>query len=123
LDYLATNPDATIRVYASAMILQIHSDASYLSVYKARSRLGGLFELGYNHPNEDKLNGSILNVDSVIKNMVASTAESEVGACFQNSQTAAPLRITLMELGHKQSATPLRTEKSTVYGIFNETIK
>jgi hypothetical protein len=105
------------------MILHIHSDASYLSVSKARSRLGGLFYLGCNSPNEDKLNGSILNVDSVIKNVVASAAESEVGASFQNAQTAAPLRITLMELGHKQSATPLRMGNSTAYGILNETIK
>jgi hypothetical protein len=43
LDYLATHLDATIRYHASNMILNIHSDASYLSVSNARSRLGGLF--------------------------------------------------------------------------------
>jgi hypothetical protein len=43
LDYLASHPDATIRYHASGMILHIHSDASYLSVSNARSRLGGLF--------------------------------------------------------------------------------
>jgi hypothetical protein len=43
LDYLATHPDATIRYHASDMILHIHSNASYLSVSYARSRLGGLF--------------------------------------------------------------------------------
>jgi hypothetical protein len=69
-----THPDATIRFYASYMILHIHSDASYLSVSKVRSHLGGLFYLGYNSPNEDKLNGFILNVSSVIKNVVASAA-------------------------------------------------
>jgi hypothetical protein len=123
LDYLATHPDAKIRFHASDMILHIHSDTSYLSVSKAKSRLGGLFYLGYNPPNEDKLNGSILNMASVIKNVVASAAESEVGACFQNAQTAAPLRITLLELGHKQPATHLRTDNSTACGILNETIK
>jgi hypothetical protein len=46
LDYLATHPDATIRYHASDMILHIHSDASYLSVYNARSHLGGMFFLG-----------------------------------------------------------------------------
>jgi hypothetical protein len=50
LDYLATHPDATIRYHASNMILHIHSDASYLSVSNARSRLGGLFFLGNNPP-------------------------------------------------------------------------
>jgi hypothetical protein len=40
LYYLETHPDATIRYHASDMILHIHSNASYLSVSNARSRLG-----------------------------------------------------------------------------------
>jgi hypothetical protein len=91
LDYLATHPDAIIRYHASDMILHIHSDASHLSVSNARSRLGGLFFLGNKTPEQDKLNGSILNVASIIKNVVASAAESEVGACFHNAQSGAPL--------------------------------
>jgi hypothetical protein len=62
------------------MIFQIHSDASYLSVSNARSRLGGLFFLGKKSPKQYKLNGSILNIASIIKNGVASDAESGVGA-------------------------------------------
>jgi hypothetical protein len=50
LDYLATHPDAAIRYHASDMILQIHSDTSYLSISNARSRLGGLFFLGQQIP-------------------------------------------------------------------------
>jgi hypothetical protein len=80
LDYLATHHDATIRYHASDMILHIHSDASYLSVSHARSRLGGLFYCGDKPPKADKLNGSILNSSPVIKSVVASAAESEVGA-------------------------------------------
>jgi hypothetical protein len=76
LDYLATHPDATIRYHASDMILHIHIDASYRSVSNARSGLGGLFFCGDKTPQHDTLNGSILNVDSVIKNVVASVAES-----------------------------------------------
>ena len=37
MDYFATHPHATIRYYASDMILNIHSDASYLSESRARS--------------------------------------------------------------------------------------
>jgi hypothetical protein len=55
--------------------------------------------------------------------MVASAAESEVGVCFQNSQSGAPLRVTLSELVHIQPVTPLRTDNSTAFGILNETIK
>jgi hypothetical protein len=76
LDYCATHPDASIRYHASDMILHIHSDTSYLSVSNARGRLGGLFFCGDKSPHEDNLNGSILNVASVIKNVVASAAES-----------------------------------------------
>jgi hypothetical protein len=82
---LATHPDATIRYHASDMILHIHRDDSYLSISRALSRLGGLFFCGDKPPKEDNLNGSILSVASVIKNVVASAAESEVGAFFQNT--------------------------------------
>jgi hypothetical protein len=71
----------------------------------------------------DILNGSILNVADFIKHVVASTSESEVGVCVQNAQNGAPIRITLIELGHKQPATPLWTNNSTAFGILNETIK
>jgi hypothetical protein len=122
-DYLATHPDATIRYHASDMILHIHRDASYLSISNARSRIGGLFFLGNKSPEQDTLNGSILNVAAVIKNVVASTAESEVGACFHNTQSGAPLRVTLTELGHTQPLVPLQADNSTVFDIVNETIK
>ena len=45
LDYLYTHPDATIRYYASDMILCIIADAAYLVLPNARSRCAGLFFL------------------------------------------------------------------------------
>jgi hypothetical protein len=53
--------------------------------------------LGKRIPKKETLNGSIFNVAAVIKNVVASAAESEVGACFHNSQSGAPLRVTLTD--------------------------
>jgi hypothetical protein len=123
LDYLATHPDATIRYHASDMILHIHSDAYYLSVSNAGGHLGGLFFLVNKSPEIDTLNGSILNVAAIIKNVVAPDAESEVGACFHNAQSGAPLRVTLTELGHTHPPTPLRTYNSTAFGLLNETFK
>jgi hypothetical protein len=123
LDYLSTHPDAAIRYHASDMILHIHSDASHLSVSNARSRLSGLFFFGDKFPEQDTLNGSILNVAAVIENVVASADESEVRACFHNAQSGALLRGTLTKLGHTQPPTPLRTDNSTEFGILNETIK
>jgi hypothetical protein len=71
LDYLATHPDATLRYHASDMVLHIHSDASYLSVSNARSRLGGLFFLGNKFTEQETLNVSILNIAAIIKSVVA----------------------------------------------------
>jgi hypothetical protein len=78
------------------MMLHIHSDASYLSVSHARSRLGDLFFCGDKPPNEDNLDGYILNVAAIIKNMVAA-GESELGACFQNTQSGATIRIKIRQ--------------------------
>jgi hypothetical protein len=82
-----------------------------------------MFFLGNKSLEQDTLNGSILNVAAVIKNVVASTTESEVCACFHNAQSGAPLRATLDELGNTHPPAPLRTDNSTVFGIINETIK
>jgi hypothetical protein len=123
LDYLATRPDATIRYHASDMILNIHSDASYLSVYNPGSHLGDLFFLGNESPKQETINGPILNFAVVIKNVVASAAESEAGACFHNAQSGAPFRVTVTELGHAQPPTPLRADNFTAFGILIETIK
>jgi hypothetical protein len=43
LDYLATNPDATIQFRASDMIMNVHLDALYLSEANARSHACGHF--------------------------------------------------------------------------------
>jgi hypothetical protein len=42
---------------------------------------------------------------------------------FKNAQSSTPLRVILLELGYRQPETPMRTDKSTAYGILNETIK
>jgi len=88
LDYLHTHKDATIQYVASDMILNIHSDASYLSETKARSRLGGTFFMGGSPVNGKpiQLNGPILIAASICKFVVASAAEAELGALFYNCQ-------------------------------------
>ncbi len=43
LDYLVTHPNVTIRFRVSDMVLNIHSNASYLSETKAHSRACGHF--------------------------------------------------------------------------------
>ena len=125
LDYMATHPDAKIRFRASDMILNVHSDASYLSAPKARSRAGGYFFLG-SIPRDKQpifLNGAIQIICTILKLVAASAAEAELGALFLNSQQAKIIRLTLIELGHPQPATPIHIDNTTTVGIVNNTIK
>jgi hypothetical protein len=52
LDYAATHPDATVRYHGSDMQLKIHSDASYLSEPKSRSRAAGHFTSAITKPDQ-----------------------------------------------------------------------
>jgi hypothetical protein len=103
------NPDAKIRYPASDMILNVHSDASYLSAPRAHSRAGGYFFLGSIPANGDpiKLNGAIHITCTILKLVAASAAKAELGALFLNAQEAKILRLTLDELGHPQPPTPI----------------
>jgi hypothetical protein len=74
LDYLATHPDATIRFRASDMILNIHSDALYLSETKAHSRAcSHFFFTGWSPKDGDpiKLNGACFTLCTILRFFVA----------------------------------------------------
>eukprot|EP00956_Cyclotella_meneghiniana_P026598 scaffold57892_cov40-Cyclotella_meneghiniana.AAC.1 len=125
LDYCATHPNAKIRFRASAMILNIHSDASYLNAPNARSRIGGHYFLGWlpidNQPI--KLNGAIHVISTILKFVAASAAEAELGALFVNAKEGCIIRLILHELGHPQPPTPIHCDNSTAAGIANNTVK
>jgi hypothetical protein len=54
LNYCATNPDAVIRFKKSDMVLHVESDASYLSLPKATSRVAGYHYLSSAPTNPGK---------------------------------------------------------------------
>ena len=66
LDYIATQEEAVLTYNASDMKLAAHSDASYLSKPKARSRAGGHFFLSSNATVPHN-NGAVLNIAHIIK--------------------------------------------------------
>ena len=125
LNYLSTNPEAIIRFYPSSMQLAIESDASYLSVSKARSRAAGYYYLAStpNLQHSRPYNGPIHVYCCVLKEVLASAAEAELGALFHNCKEACPLRTALTEMGHPQSSTTIVTDNSTAAGIANATVK
>ncbi len=112
LDYLATHPNATIRYHASDMIMNVHSDASYLSELDARSRACGHFFMGWSPTDGDpiQLNGAFFTLCTILRFVVATAAEAELGALFLNSKESMIFRMTLEELGHPQPKMPVHCD-------------
>ena len=54
---------------------------------------------------------------------MASAAAAEVGALYMTVQEALAIRQCLIELGHPQPPTPMKTDNSTAQGILTGTMK
>ena len=106
---------------ASNMILNVHSDASYLTEPKARSQAGGHFFLS-DKSKDPKNNGAVLNIVTIMKSVMSSAAEAEIWALFLNSRQAIPARRTLQEMGHRQSPTPIQTDNTTALGFVTKNL-
>lgn len=125
LDYMVTYPNTTIMYYALDMVLNVHSDASYLTASRVHSCAGGHYFLSsITYPNQPiTLNGAIHTLCTILRLVAASAAEAELGALFLNAQQACILRLTLTKLGHPQPHIPLHINNTTTVGIVNNTIK
>ena len=127
LDYCATHPNGKIRYKASDMILHVDTDAAYLVLPNARSRIAGYFYLANNPtvltPSKIPLNGAIHVECRTLKHVVASAAEAETGGIFHNCQMALPIRQMLIDLGHPQPRTPIKTDNSTAYNFVNHSMR
>ena len=124
MDYVATYPDAYIRYHASDMILNVDSDAAYLVLPKAKSRIVGFFQLTDNVQNTKAphRNGPLLVECKTIKHVVTSAAEAETSALFHNAKTSISICRLLIELGHPQPPTPIKVDNSTAAGFVNKNI-
>jgi hypothetical protein len=122
LDYCATQQPAVLTYRKSDMVLAAHSDAGYLNATNARSRAGGHHFLSENHPFPPN-NGAIHNVAEIIKAVMSSAAEAEMGALYINARKAVEERQILEEMGHPQPPTPIQTDNSTAEGIINSRVQ
>ena len=130
LDNTATHSHTTIRYNRSDMVLHMHSDVSFLCEPNAKRRIGSFFFMINQssdptkpHTQQSKLNG-VLHVECrLLRRIMASAAEAEIGGVFHNCQTSVLLRIALQELGHSQPPTPIQTDNSTTVSFANSTIK
>ena len=130
LNYAATHPDATLHYHASDMILHVTRYASYLCEERSHSRPRVHFPLsdrlannGNKQPTLTTNNGAIQTLFQIIKTVMSSTAEAEIGATFLNDKDALPILTTLKELGHPQPPTRMQVDNTTEVGFVNNTIK
>ena len=125
LDYLATNPDATICYCASDMIMNVHSDAFYLSEADAGSRACRHFFMGWElkDGNPIKLNSVFFPLCAILHFVVASATEAKLGALFLNFKEGMIFRMTLKELGRPQPKTQVNCNNAIAVGIKNNFVK
>ena len=75
MEYVHTNPKYFIRYHASDIILKVFSDSAFIVLRQSRSRSFDIYNLG--RKDNKKQNGLIDVLCQTIKNVVASTSESE----------------------------------------------
>ena len=125
LDYLVGHADAKVRVGASDMIMNIHSDALYLLEAKARSRACSNFFLGWMPKDNEpiRLNRAFHISTTILCFVFASAAKAKLGALYHNCQTGSIFWLTLAKMGHPQPKPPVHCNNATAVGITNNTIK
>ena len=77
------------------MILASHSDAGFNNESKARSRAGDHIFLSENY-STPKWNGVILTISQIIRFVMSSAAEAELGALYITAKEMVPIRQTLI---------------------------
>ena len=122
MDYLSTYPSARLRYHATDMQLHIESDAAYLVLPGAKSRIAGHYKLS-NFYNNNLFNSPIHTECKTIRHVVCSAAEAETHGLFQNCQNAIAIRQALEGLGHKQERTIVKTDNTTAEGFCKKTMR
>ncbi len=122
MDYLATQEPAVLTYCKSDMVLAVHGNVSYLNEEEARSRAVGHHFLSEDVPLPPN-NGTIHIVAEIIKGVMSSAAEAELGAMYINACKAVEERIILEQMRHKQPATPVQVVNSTAKGIINKRVQ
>ena len=115
LNFCATYPNASVIFRASDMVLHVDSDASYLSLSKARSRVAGNYylsdlssDLAKEPTSGSKPNCPIFTVCHILRHTMIPAAEAELAALSKNGQEVVVLRNTLLNLEHHQPPLQLK---------------
>eukprot|EP00957_Ditylum_brightwellii_P052721 3996724-Ditylum_brightwellii.AAC.1 len=69
------------------------------------------------------MNGPVLVLLQILRNVMTSATEAELGTLFENAKEAVTLHTMLNKLGHCQPATIIQVDNSTAHGIVNSNIQ
>ncbi len=120
MNYLHTWSEPCVTFYASDMQLHVHSDASYLSETRARSRVAGFHCMGnYDPASGLPPNGFVSTFSSIADNVCGSAQEAEGIGIFLNAQLAIPSRDALLFMGHPQGETLIVSDNLIGVNILN----
>ena len=67
-------------------------------------------------------NGSVLTISQIIKSVMSSAAEAELGDFSINCREEIPARHALETMGHKQAPTTIQTDKTTALRVVTNNI-
>ena len=121
LDYSATHPADGILYCSSDMVLCAHSDTGFHNNKKGRSRAGAHIFLSKNK-TMPQWNGPVLTLVQIIKFVMSSASEPELGALFITAQEIAEMRNTLEEMIWPQTKSPIQKDNSDAAGVVNNNI-
>jgi tRNA(Arg) A34 adenosine deaminase TadA len=74
--------------------------------------------MGSNNKNANRLTNGAILIITVLKHIMSSAAEAEIGAVIINAKKGTLLRTTLEELGHHQPTT--QHQEVTAMGEWNK---
>jgi hypothetical protein len=127
LNYLAHHPDSSITYHPSNMQLEAHSDASYLSEPKSRSRVACFFTCGtptyHGIDAPYVINGAITIICAIIQHVVNSVAEAEIAGIYTTALEGTHLRQGLVDLGHPQNSTTIVYDNQVAGSLLSKTGK
>ena len=103
------------------MVLCAHSDKGFHNESKGRSRAGAHIFLSENDAMP-RWNGPVLTLAKIIKFVMSSASEAEIGAMFITAQEIIAMRQTLQEMKWPQPKSPLQIDNSAAAGVVNNTI-
>ena len=69
------------------------------------------------------MNGAVTVLSTILKAVMSSATEAEMGGLFLAAKEATVIRNTLADMGHPQPASPIQTDNACAAGIVNNTVK